>query len=114
MCTDATTLWLTAVAAAACLSCLALWPAAGRAHRRAAVAELRLRRARVRLRTAEAELREADEYLAATGELLELYEETFGPLPVNPFAREAAGGDVTGATEEWPEELSEEVTLRED
>ena len=36
--------------------------------------------------------------------------EEFGALPVNPFARGAAG-DV--AAEEWPEEI-EEVGLRED
>jgi hypothetical protein len=103
--------WLTAAAAgAAVVGCLALWARAKRDGRRAALAELRLRRTRVRLRTAEAELMEADEYLAATGELLECYQEEFGPLPVNPFARTAEG---SAAAEEWPEEL-EEVGLRED
>jgi hypothetical protein len=106
VCIDAFTFWLTtALASAACLSCLALWSHGRRARGRAAVAELRLRRARVRLRTAEAELQEADEYLAATGELLEHYEERYGPLPVNPFAN-GAGGEAAGAVDEWPEELS--------
>ena len=105
------TFWLTAAAAgAAVLGCLALWARAKRDARRAAFAELRLRRTRVRLRTAEAELQEADEYLAATGELLDCYMEEFGPLPINPFAQGAAG-DV--AAEEWQEVL-EEVGLRED
>lgn len=104
--TDTFTFWLTTtLASAAGLSCLALW-SCGRARRRAALAELRLRRTRVRLRTAEAELRECDEYLAATGQLLEFYEETFGPLPVNPFARDAAGAPAARAGEGWPEELS--------
>ncbi len=107
MCADAFTPWLTAtLASAACLSCLALWSHGKRARRRAAVAELRLRRTRVRLRAAEAELREADEYLSATGELLEHYEETFGPLPLNPFARDAAQCPAAGAVDAWPEELS--------
>lgn len=100
------TCWLTAAAAlSAGAACIVLWVSGRKAARRAAVAELRLRRTRVRLRTAEAELQEADEYLAATGELLECYQEEFGPLPVNPFARAAAGD---GAREEWPEELREE------
>ena len=102
--------WLTAAAAvAAGAACLALWARAKRDGRRAALAELRLRRTRIRLRTAEAELMEADEYLAATGELLDCYMEEFGPLPVNPFA--AAEGSA--AAEEWQEVL-EEVGLRED
>lgn len=105
------TFWLAAAAGgAAAVGCLALWASRRTLRRRAAVAELRLRRTRTRLRTAEAELFEADEYLAATGELLECYQEEFGPLPVNPFARTAAE-DV--AAEEWPEAL-EEVGLRED
>lgn len=91
--------------AAAGAACLALWSSWRGAARRSALAELRLKLTRKRLRTAEAELQEADEYLAATGELLECYEEEFGPLPVNPFARPAAGD---GAREEWPEELREE------
>jgi len=104
------TFWLTAVAAsAAAVGCLALWARAKRDARRAAFADLRLRRTRVRLRTAEAELTEADEYLAATGELLDCYMEEFGPLPINPFAA-ANAGDV--AAEEWQEVL-EEVGLRE-
>ena len=103
--------WLTAAACgAAAFGCLALWSRAERDGRRAAIAELRLRRTRVRLRTAEAELMEADEYLAATGDLLDCYMEEFGPLPVNPFAV-AGAGDV--AAEEWPEEL-EEAGLREE
>jgi hypothetical protein len=105
------TFWLTAAAAAAAAAaCLALWTRAKRDGRRAAFAELRLRQTRIRLRTAEAELMEADEYLAATGELLECYQEEFGPLPVNPFARVAAGD---AEVEEWQEVL-EEVGLRED
>ena len=103
------TFWLTAAAGAGLVGCLALWARAKRDGRRAAFAELRLRRTRVRLRTAEAELFEADEYLAATGELLDCYMEEFGPLPVNPFA--AAEGSV--AAEEWQEVL-EEVGLGED
>ena len=104
-------LWLTAAAAsAAAVGCAVLWARAKRDARRAAFAELRLRRTRVRLRTAEAELFEADEYLAATGDLLDCYMEEFGPLPVNPFAPGVAG-DV--AAEEWQEVL-EEVGLRED
>jgi len=103
--------WLTAAACGvAAVGCLALWTRAKRDARRAAVAELRLLRTRVRLRTAKAELFEADEYLAATGELLECYQEEFGPLAVNPFAPPAAG-DVAG--DEWQEVL-EEVGLRED
>jgi hypothetical protein len=103
--------WLTAAAAgAAVVGCLALWARAKRDARRAAVAELRLRRTRIRLRTAEAELMEADEYLAATGELLDCYMEEFGPLPDNPFAAATAGD---AAAEEWQEVL-EEVGLRED
>ncbi|MET0625735.1 MAG: hypothetical protein ABW250_22560 [Pyrinomonadaceae bacterium] len=103
--------WLTAAAASAALvGCAVLLARVRRDTRRAAVAELRLRRTRIRLRTAEAELFEADEYLAATGELLECYMEEFGPLPVNPFARPAEGS-VAG--EEWQEVL-EEVGLRED
>jgi hypothetical protein len=94
----------------AAVSCLALWTRARRDARRAAFAELRLKRTRFRLRAAEAELFEADEYLAATGELLDCYMEEFGPLPVNPFAPGVAG-DVT--SEEWQEVL-EEVGLRED
>lgn len=104
------TFWLTAAAAgAAVVGCLALWARARRDGRRATFAELRLRRTRIRLRTAEAELIEADEYLAAQGELLDCYMEEFGPLPVNPFAAEAAGD----AAEEWQEVLGE-VGLRED
>jgi hypothetical protein len=113
VCTDSLTFWLTAALTyAACLSCLAMWASRLRQRRRAAVAELRLRRTRIRLRTAEAELQEADEYLAAQGELLEFYEETFGPLPVNPFAR-GAEGEQAVAGEEWPQELTE-ADLRED
>lgn len=100
--------WLTAAAAAGA-ACLALCASWRKSARRAAFAELRLRRTRVRLRTAEAELQEADEYLAATGELLDCYMEEFGPLPVNPFT--TAGGPAAG--EEWPEELAE-VGLREE
>ncbi len=99
--------WLTAAAAgAACLALCASWR---KSARRAAFAELRLRRTRVRLRTAEAELHEADEYLAATGELLDCYMEEFGPLRLNPFAA-ASEGEVV---EEWQEVL-EEVVPRED
>jgi hypothetical protein len=102
--------WLTVAAAgAAVVGCLALWARVKRDGRRAAIAELRLQRTRVRLRTAEAELLEADEYLAATGELLECYEEAYGPLPFNPFA--TAEGSAAG--EGWQEVL-EEVGLRED
>ncbi len=98
--------WLTAAAAgAAYLALCASWR---RSARRAAFAELRLRRTRVRLRAAEAELREADEYLAATGELLDCYMEEFGPLRLNPFAADAAA-----VVEEWQEVL-EEVVPRED
>ena len=104
------TIWLTAAACSALAACAVLWARAKRDGRRAAVAELRLRRTRVRLRTAEAELFEADEYLAATGELLECYMEEFGALPVNPFANAAAGD---APLEDWPEELSG-VGLRED
>jgi hypothetical protein len=104
------TLWLTAAATSvAVVGCLALWGRARRDGRRVAIAELRLLRTRKRLRTAEAELQEADEYLAATGELLECYEEEFGALPVNPFAKVAAGV----VDEEWQEEL-EEVNTSED
>src|SRR5215213_5195549 len=106
VCARRITFWLTAaVALSAGAACIVLWASGRKAARRAAVAELRLRRTRVRLRTAEAELFEADEYLAATGELLECYQEAFGPLPVNPFARPAEG---SAAREEWPEELREE------
>jgi hypothetical protein len=102
--------WLTAAAACSALAaCAVLLTRVRQDGRRAAVAELRLRRTRIRLRTAEAELMEADEYLAAMGDLLECYQEEFGPLPVNPFAA-AGGGGVT--REEWPEEL-EEVGPRE-
>jgi hypothetical protein len=100
---DTPTLWL--LAALACVGWglyLKLLPRGSRDRFRAARAELRLLRARKRLRTAEAELQEADECLAATGELLECYEEAFGPLPINPFA--AAAGVVD---EEWQEELEE-------
>ena len=93
-CMDPAAFWRAAmVAYLAGLCCLALWWSGREARRRAAVAELRLRRTRKRLRTAVAELQEADEYLAATGELLECYEEAFGPLPVNPFAEASAGGE---------------------
>jgi hypothetical protein len=105
---DSSALWL--LAALACVGWgfyLGLLPRGARDRFRAARAELRLLRTRKRLRTAEAELQEADEYLAATGELLECYQEEFGALPVNPFA----AGDT--AVEEWPEQLSE-VGLRED
>ncbi len=108
---DTSTIWL--VAALACTGWglfLGLLPRGARDRFRAARAELRLLRARKRLRTAEAELREADEYLAVTGELLECYQEEFGALPINPFARGAEG---SVAVEEWPEEI-EEVGLRED
>jgi hypothetical protein len=108
---DSSTLWL--LAALACVGWglwLGLLPRGARDRFRAARAELRLLRTRKRLRTAEAELREADEYLAATGELLECYQEEFGPLPDNPFAA-AAAADVP--VEEWPEELSE-AGLREE
>jgi len=101
---------LTAAAASAGLAgCLALWARAKRDGRRAALAELRLLCTRRRLRTARAELQEADEYLAATGELLECYEEAYGPLPFNPFATGVAGD----MGEEWQEVL-EEVGLGED
>lgn len=99
-----------AAACSAAAACVVLWARARRDGRRAAVAELRLRRTRKRLRTAEAELLEADEYLAATGDLLDCYMEEFGPLPVNPFASAAEG---SAAAEEWQEVL-EEVGLRED
>ena len=107
---DTSTLWL--LAALACAGWglyLGLLPRGSRDRFRAARAELKLLRARKRLRTAEAELREADEFLAATGELLECYMEEFGALPVNPFAKVAAGG----VDEEWQEEL-EEVNASED
>jgi hypothetical protein len=101
--------WFAAAAAGAALAaCAVLWARAKRDGRRAALAELRLLCTRRRLRTARAELLEADEYLAATGELLECYQEAYGPLPVNPFA---PAEDV--AAEDWPAEL-EEVGLRED
>ncbi len=106
---DSPTLWL--VAALACLGWglyLGLLPRGSRDRFRAARAELRLLRARKRLRTAEAELREADEYLAATGELLECYQEAFGALPINPFA---AAADVVD--EDWQEELEEVNTAKE-
>lgn len=90
VCTDPIAFRLLAAACAACLAAVALWASA------------ELRRARVRLRTAEAELQEADECLAVTGELLEHYEEAFGPLPFNPFEPDAAGDDQAGATDEWP------------
>jgi hypothetical protein len=108
---DSSTLWL--LAALACVGWglwLGLLPRGARDRFRAARAELRLLRTRKRLRTAEAELMEADEYLAATGELLECYQEEFGALPVNPFAAADAGALPL---EEWPEQLSE-VGLRED
>lgn len=107
---DTSTIWL--LAALACVGWglyLGLLPRGARDRFRAARAELRLLRTRKRLRTAEAELQEADEFLAVTGELLECYEEEFGPLPVNPFAAAAAGVD----DEEWQEEL-EEVNTSED
>jgi hypothetical protein len=108
---DTPTLWL--LAALACVGWglwLGLLPRGARDRFRAARAELRLLRTRKRLRTAEAELQEADEYLVATGELLECYQEEFGALPVNPFAAADAGD---APLEEWPEQLSE-VGLRED
>jgi hypothetical protein len=94
--------WLAVAAVgAASLGCLALWARVKRDGRRAAFAELRLLRTRRRLRAARAELQEADEYLAAQGELLDCYEDQFGPLPFNPLA--AAADELPG--EEWPEEL---------
>jgi len=103
--------WLTAAACgAAAVGCLVLWARAKRDARRAAFAELRLRRTRVRLRTARADLMEADEYLAATGDLLECYQEAYGPLPFNPFSP-APAGDVP---DECWQEVLEEVGLRED
>ena len=106
-CMDPAAFWRAAwLAYVAGLCCLALWWAGRDARRRAAIAELRLRRTRERLRTAVAELQEADEYLAATGELLECYEDAYGPLPFNPFAPAPSGEE---AGDEWPEELGEVV-----
>jgi hypothetical protein len=101
------TFWLAAAACGA--ACLALWASWREAARRAALAELRLRCTRKRLRTARAELMEADEYLAATGELLDCYQEAYGALPFNPFAQDASADVGEG----WQEVL-EEVGLRED